>query len=161
MQQKRIPQSGDRSKPFLWRLWRRRLTHSCLDAILMCLSNASDFVNDTLAKPCKKHCPSRLFKFCCCCCDGALTRILQYLLRCFLSNLKNLERIIIFKVERLSCSEFRMQPPPFRSLSDRCQPAGFTTHLHIESKSSDSVQVVDRKMGLKAAHVSQKLIWSL
>ena len=37
----------------------------------------------------------------------------------------------------------------------------FTTHLHIESKSSDSVQVVDRKMGLKAAHVSQKLIWSL
>ena len=124
LQQKRIPQSGDRSKPFLWRLWRRRLTHSCSDAILMCLSNASDFVNDTLAKPCKKHCPSRLFKFCCRCCNWALTRILQCLLRCFLSNPKNLERIIIFKVERLSCSEFRMQPPPFRSLSDRCQPAG-------------------------------------
>ena len=53
-----------------------------------------------------------------------------------------------------------MQPPPFRSLSDRCQPAGFTTHLHIESKSSDSVQVVDRERGLKAAHVSQKLILS-
>ena len=37
----------------------------------------------------------------------------------------------------------------------------FTTHLHTESKSSGSVQVVDPKMGLKAAHVSQKLILSL
>ena len=54
-----------------------------------------------------------------------------------------------------------MQPPPFRSLSDRCQPAGLTTHLHTESKSSGSVQVVDRKMGLKAAHVSQKLRFCL
>ena len=36
------------------RLGRRRVTHSpCSDAILMCLSDASDFVNDTLAKSCK------------------------------------------------------------------------------------------------------------
>ena len=37
----------------------------------------------------------------------------------------------------------------------------FTTHLHTESKSSGSVQVVDSEMGLKAAHVSQKLRFCL